>query len=194
MPVFSYVSDRFIGISHSGPVTADAEGSVELTDTEVTQLVDLIKENGGEYDVKKLDLQNKYPELYDKLDDACRSMAYKAEYDFWVIEGYENGYYDVDTNEVIALCEEKYGFKFEFDEKKFREENGYEPDDDIEDSVDEARCDAFDNWVEEYRCSLDHDEEIEFLSEVFGLEPNVDDVDYEVEIPDAIVDMAVKGN
>ena len=48
MPYFTIDFETVLGISHSGEVTAEGEGTVELTDEEVQQLIDLIRENGGE--------------------------------------------------------------------------------------------------------------------------------------------------
>ena len=95
-------------------------------------------------------------------------------------------------DEVMEKCEEEYGFKFEFDEDAFRAENGYDPDDEIdEDDIEDAKSDAFYDWVEEYRAGLDdEDKEVRFLSDVFGIEPEMDGVDYEVEIPEEIVELA----
>ena len=183
-----------MGYSHSGSVMAYGTGSVELTDEQLQQLVTLIRENGGETDVEVLGLEEKYPEIYAVLDEAYHDAAWRTAYNHWVIAGYENGWCD-DLDEVIEKCEEEYGFKFEFDEDAFREENGYDPDEEIdEDDIEDAKSDAFNEWVEEYRAELgDEDKEVRFLSDVFGIEPEMDGVDYEVEIPEEIVKMAEKG-
>ena len=133
MPVFDLFVEQSLGISHSGEVVADGDGTVELSEEQVRQLVDLLKENGGETDVNVLGLKEKYPEIYELLDNAYRAVAQKTEYDYWVIAGYENGGYETPEEESIEKCEQKYGFKFEFDEAKYKEENGYAPDEEIED-------------------------------------------------------------
>ena len=88
-------------------------------------------------------LEGEPPDIYDKLDEAYREPGFKIEYNYWVREGYENGYYD-DINAAIKNCEEEYGDNFECDETDFREKNGYikyvEIDEyDINEAKDEAR-------------------------------------------------------
>lgn len=197
MPVFNIYIEKSLGFSHSGEVCASGDGDVELTDEEVKLLVDLIREKDGVTDVEELGLEETYPEIYEKLDDACGDIARSAEYNHWVIEGFENGWYEVDTDEAIAKCEESYGFKFVFDREKFLEDYpGYDAEDvngveDVdEDDLSDVKTEAFYEWVDEYRGTLDEEAEVSFLSDVFGLEPEVDDVDYEVEIPVDIVKMA----
>ncbi len=199
MPIFNIFIERSLGFSHSGEVCVSGDGSVELTDEEVKQLIELIREKGGVTDVDELVLEERYPENYKKLDDACYEIAYKAEYNHWVIEGYENGWYEVDYDEAISECEEWYGFKYIFDLYKFLEDHpGYEADevkseDDIdEDDLSDAKTDVFFKWVEKYRGTLDEDAEASFLSEVFKLEPEIDGVDYDVEIPVDIIKMATE--
>lgn len=193
MPVFDLFLEQSLGISHNGEVVTDGDGTVELSEEQVRQLVDLIRENGGETDVNALGLKEKYPIIYELLDNAYRAVAQKAEYDYWVIAGYENGGYETPEEESIEKCEQEYGFKFEFDEAKYREENGYSPDQEIEDYlIEEAKQEAFYDWVEEYRSKHYGDDEVNFLSDVFDIVPNVDDVEYIVEIPKEILEMAKK--
>ena len=192
MPVFNLFIEQSLGISHSGEVVAYGDGTVELTDEQVQQLVALIREHGGETNVKALQLQNAYPEIYQILDDAYRDVAQHAEYDYWVIEGYENGWYE-EPDDAVEKCQNKYGFKYVFDEVKYREENGMEPDEEIpEERIEDAQIDAFSDWVEDYRTKLTSEEEVSFLSDVFGIYPEVDDVDYEVRIPEEIIELANK--
>lgn len=200
MPIFSIYGEHSLGVSHSGEINVGGEGEVELTDEEVQQLVQLIRENNGETDVEKLRLMQKYPEIYEQLNDAYGDAARSAEYNHWVIEGYENGYYEISEEEAIAKCEEEYGYKFVFDKDKFLEEHEwYDPDeiksvDDLdEDELYDAKVEAFSEWVEEYRSRVNEDEEAYFLATVFEIDVNLDGVDYTVEIPPEIVKMAKEG-
>lgn len=190
MPFFSVYSEIVLDISNSGEVTAEGEGTVKLPDEEVQQFIDLIRDNGGETNVDKLNLEEKYPEIYETLDEAYRETAMQAEYNHWVIEGYENGWYETDLKEMVKKCEEEYGFHFEYDPKDYMGEEGTEVDEDL--LYDDLQ-DAFYEWVSKYRGPLDEQEDAEFLSDVFCLEPEVDDVDYVVEIPPAIIKMAKEG-
>lgn len=187
MTSFPIGTESILGISHSGEVTAEGEGTVALTDEEVQQLINLIRENGGETDVETLKLEEKYPEIYSKLDDAFREVARHAEYIHWVNEGYDNGWYDLSVDEISERCEE-LGFHFEYDPDDFCDEDG-EID---EDALEEAKSDALDEWVDEYRSHLSDYDAALFLAEVFDLEPNdaVFDYEYSVEIPQEIIDMA----
>ena len=187
MPFFNVLTNSTLGISHSGEVTAEGEGTVELTDEEVQQLIDLIRENEGETDVDTLELEEKYPEIYSKLDDAFRKVARHAVYIEAVNEGYDNGWYDLSVDEISERCEE-LGFHFEYNPDDFCDEDG-EID---EDALEEAKSNALDEWVDEYRSHLSDYDAALFLAEVFDLEPNdaVFDYEYSVEIPQEIIDMA----
>lgn len=188
MPIFKLYSEQSMGMSHYGDVMASGEGEIELTDEEVRLLVNLIKENGGETDVEELDLENKYPDIYEKLEEACEELASKVAWAHWVIEGYENSYYDYDIDEVMDNCE-SYGFRF--DPEEHREEWGYEPDEDMdEDIIADARQDAFDKWLTDYRRKLSDIEDAEFLNEAFGIQPEDYDYSYDVVIPEEIIKMA----
>ncbi|MBR5678884.1 MAG: hypothetical protein IKX20_12275 [Paludibacteraceae bacterium] len=67
-------------------VYVDVEGAVMLEDEQVEQLVALIKEKDGETDVEKLQLEERYPDIYEALEDACREAAEQACYAHWVSE------------------------------------------------------------------------------------------------------------
>ena len=118
MALYSIESEQCLGMSHHGAVTVNGESAVELSDEEVDILVKLIKEKGTT-DVEELDLENLYPDIYEKLDDAYRDMAYNAEELHWLWEGYNNGYFEYDTVELMNYCERELGFKFEYDEKDY---------------------------------------------------------------------------
>ncbi len=60
-----YEGDMFIG----------DEGYVELTSEEVKTLVDLIRDNGTS-NVEEIELEENYPDIFEKLDNACRSMTF----------------------------------------------------------------------------------------------------------------------
>lgn len=69
-------------MSHSGAVTEDGTGTVELSDEEVDTLVRLMQEMGTA-DVEELELEDRCPEIFEKLDDAYRGMAWRAEELHW---------------------------------------------------------------------------------------------------------------
>lgn len=90
---------------------------------------------------------------------------------------------------MITKCEQEYGFKFEYETEDYLDDDGNID----EDMLDEAKDDAFYEWVEKYRSGCSEANEVAFLTDVFGLEPEVDNVYYEVEIPADIVKMAQSG-
>lgn len=196
MPTFNIYNEHSLGFTHYGEVRVEGQGTVELTDEEVQKLVDLICENNGCTDIKELKLEERYPDIYETLREAHHDVAYRAEYNHWVIEGYENGYYEIDDEDPIEKCEREYGFQYTFDLEKYVEEHGYDPEEvkSIEDideyELEDDKLNAFDNWVEEYRKTLNEDEDADFLAYVFEINVEVDNVDYEVEIPNEIVRMA----
>ena len=194
MALYSIESEQCLGMSHHGAVTVNGESAVELSDEEVDILVKLIKEKGTT-DVEALDLENLYPDIYEKLDDAYRDMAYNAEEMHWLWEGYNNGYYEYDTVELMNYCERELGFKFEYDEKDYYLddpedlEEGEEPDID-EDQIEEDKSEAFSEWLDDYVSGLDDDEARDFFYEHMNADLNMDDVEYTVEIPQAIINKA----
>lgn len=201
MPTFSIETETILGISHSGEIVAEGEGTVELTDEEVQQLIELIRENGGETDVEKLELEEKYPEIYETLDEAYREAASEAAFRHWMIEGYECNYFD-EPDDFMEAVEAAGLFKFEPSaeqiEQQFREDYGLEDGDeidpdDLEDYLEDAKCDAFYDCVNEYYNSLDEDGRVAFIERFYADALNDWDssnVDYEVDIPPAIIEMA----
>ena len=146
MALYCIESEQCLGMSHHGAVTVNGESAVELSDEEVDILVKLIKENDTT-NVKKLDLKNLYPDLYSKLDDAYRDMAYNAEEMHWLWEGYYNGYYEYDDDELMAYCEKELGFSFEFKPEEYFDEDDleyYKEDpESYEDEIYDVKSEAF---------------------------------------------------
>ena len=113
MALYSIESEQCLGMAHfGGAVVVNGESAVELSDEEVNILVQLIKEKDST-DVDELDIATSHPDLYEKLDDAYRQMAYDAEELHWLWEGYHNGYFEYDTDKLMNYCEKELGFKFE---------------------------------------------------------------------------------
>ena len=193
MALYSIESEQFLGMSHSGAVTVNGESAVELSDEEVDILVKLIKENDTT-NVKKLDLKNLYPDLYSKLDDAYRDMAYDAEEMHWLWEGYHNGYFEYDTDELMAYCEKELDFSFEFKPEEYFDEDDleYYKDDpeSYEDEIYDLKCEAFSEWLSDYVSGLDDDEARDFFYNHMDADLDMDDVEYTVEIPQAIINKA----
>ena len=96
MKKFDFTIEICLGFQCNGSGEyVEGKGSVRLEDSQVEQLVSLIKENGGETDVEKLGLKEKNPEIYAALDSASFDAASYANYKHWLIEGHLCGYFEV---------------------------------------------------------------------------------------------------
>lgn len=187
---FDIESEACLGVSHCGTVYSSGSGTVELSDDEVSKLVALIKEKGTS-DIKELDLENIYPEIFEKLDDAYFRIAYEAEELHWLWYGYHEGVYEYDADELLSYCENECGFVFDGNEEDFVDEVG----DFDEESYEEAKMEAFlDDWLLPYIKSLDTSDQIDFLRDQMNASVEMDsnDVSYEVRIPEGIIELAKK--
>ena len=182
MAEYKIECEQFLGISHSGGVYTNGESTVELTDEEVTTLVQLIRQKGTT-DVEKLDLETTHPQLYAKLDKAYHDMARLAEYMHWLWEGYDNGYYEYDDDELMEYCERECGFFFEYDENDYLDANG----DFDEEEMGYAKSKAFHEWLDDYLRGLSDDDVVKFMGEHMDAAVDIDDVEYAVSIPEDII-------
>ena len=169
---------------------SDNVASVELSDEEVSALVSLIRKHGGSSDVEELELAEKLPAIYEKLDDACQSQAAELAFEGWAINGFEDG--DFETPEdLMEKCESVGLFHYEPDMDDVTDENGEIDPDLLAD--DKEYC--FSEWLDEYFDSLDWEGQVAFLmkfyeealNEYYGVEYT-----YSVEIPSAIVKIALE--
>lgn len=192
MAKYTIECEQFLGMSHSGAVTVNGESTVDLTDEEVTTLVELIRQKGTS-DVEELDLESSHPDLYAKLDKAYHDMAVHAETMHWLWEGYENGYYEYDEDELMDYCERELDFTFEYDEEDYLDEDD-ELDDELDDDDDEqyyAKLRAFRSWLDDYLHSLSDDEALSFMNEHMDACIEDEEVEeYTVSIPEAIIQKA----
>ena len=189
MAEYKIECEQCLGFSHCGPVTTSGESTIELSDEDVATLVQLIREKGTT-DVGKLDLETSHPELYGKLDEAYREMARHAEYMHWLWEGYDNGYYEYDDDELMDYCERECGFSFEYDENDYLDANG----DFDKEEMGYAKSEAFHEWLDDYVRGLSDDDAAEFMNEHMDAAIDVDDVEYTVNIPEDIILKAKEQN
>ena len=191
MALYSIESEQCLGMSHHGAVTVNGESAVELSDEEVDILVKLIQEKNST-DVGDLDLETLHPDIYKKLDKAYSDMAYRAEEIHWLREGYNNGYFEYDSEKLMDYCEKELGFEFEYDVKDYYLddpedlEEGEEPEID-EDMLEEDKSDAFSEWLDDYLSDLSDDEARDFFYNHMDADLNMDGVEYTVGIPEAII-------
>ena len=191
MALYSIESEQCLGMSHHGAVTVNGESAVELSDEEVDILVKLIQEKNST-DVGDLDLETLHPDIYKKLDEAYSDMAYRAEEIHWLWEGYNNGYFEYDSEKLMDYCEKELGFEFEYDVKDYYLddpedlEEGEEPEID-EDMLEEDKSDAFSEWLDDYLSDLSDDEARDFFYNHMDADLNMDGVEYTIGIPEAII-------
>ena len=193
MALYSIESEQCLGISHSGAVTVNGESAVELSDEEVDILVKLIKEKGTT-DVEELDLEHLHPDIYNKLDEAYYDMAYKAEEIHWLWEGYYGSYFEYDEDKLMSYCEKNLGFSFEFKPEDYFDEDDLEyyneDPESYEDEIHDVKYEAFSEWLDEYVKGLSDDEARDFFYNHMDADLNMDNVEYTVEIPLAIIKKA----
>lgn len=176
MALYDIETEQGLGISHCGSVSAEGVGTVELSDEEVQTLVQLIREKGTT-DVKELGIEETHPEIYEKLRKAYQDMAYEAERSYWMWEGFENDAFEYDIEELMEYCREHLGFDYEPEEPN------------AEDYDEEAEYEAFDEWLDEYVHCLPEAEAFQFIEDHMNGSVDLDDLEYAVEIPQAIIDM-----
>lgn len=96
----------------------------------------------------------------------------------------------------MNYCERELGFKFEYDEKDYYLddpedlEDGEEPDID-EDRIEEDKYEAFSEWLNDYVNELPDKEAKSFFYEHMNADLDMDNVEYSVEIPAAIIKKAL---
>lgn len=191
MAQYNIWTECFLGMSHCGSVTADGSGMVDLTDKEVEKLVELVRHFGSD-DLEVLNLKDAFPEIYEKLKKAHRDAAYQAEYMHWLREGYGDGCYEYDQEELMSYCEEECGFCFEEEPEDFMDEDG----DYDEEAYEESKYEAFVEWLDDYIYSLDDEEFVDFLVNHMNAEVDMSSwsEDYTVSLPPAIIEMAAEAD
>lgn len=194
MALYSIESEQFLGMSHHGAVTVNGESAVELSDEEVDILVKLIKEEDTT-DVDDLDLENLHPTIYEKLREAYYKMAYDAEEMHWLWEGYDNGYFEYDIDELMEYCEKNLDYSFEFDPEEYFDsedeiEDYKEDPESFEDEVYDAKCQDFQEWLGGYVSCLSDDDARDFFYNHMNADLDLDNIEYTVEIPQSIINKA----
>ena len=188
MAVFSIESNKFMGMSHEGPVSFDGESTVTLTDEQVQTLIGLIRQHGTA-DVDELELAETHPDIYDTLDEAYRSMAVDAEEHGMLWDGYRSGYFEYDREELKDYCRENCGFKFDYSPDILEDIDPEDIESFYEDYFSEDEDEVFDEWLDGYLNSLG-DDVYSFFYAHMNADLDLDGIDYDVCIPQAIVEMA----
>lgn len=145
----------------------EGQGEVELTDDDVQAIADLLQKYNGNADNALADVKTSRPDIYSKLDEAYKAVAYEAEEHFWLLRGYEDRAYDRDFNELMEYCKKNCGFECNTDDE-------------------DEEMDEFSLWLTDYIFALSPSECKKFANEQLFLEPELSDVEYEVVIPEDI--------
>ena len=184
MAMYEIETDICLGFSHCGGVYNSGYGEVELSDEEVDELVALMKEKDTS-DVDEMDLEENLPDIYKKLDTAYRDVAYDAEEEHWLEEGYYHlECHNYEDSVMIDYIKEKGEWEFEYDEEEFKDENG-ELD---EEALFEAECDYLhEEGLDNYLSTLDGEERKDFLRNQVGIDVDPQGCEYEIEIPSEII-------
>lgn len=190
MAQYKITTDICIGFSHHGSENAMAEGTIELTDAEVQTLVELIRK-GHSARVEELDVEHKYPQLYEKLHDAYRELNYRAIELYWLWNGVLNGIYEYDTEEAIAYCQEHFGYRYEEPEVPL-DENGHL---DFSRYKFVDRYTHFRRWLESDFRKFDDETVKDFFYNHMGAYVDMEDEGYDLElhIPEEIIKLAKEG-
>ena len=168
-----------------GAVDSCGESTLELTEEKVDSLMELI-ERKGTADMEELELEVALAEVYAKLDSSCLEASLDSEEYHWLECGWENP--DVfSPYDHIEFGERELGYKFEYDESEFMDEDGEIDEDDLED----AKMEDFPDWLTNYKDSLEGEERRKFMKKFIDVD--VPRVGYKVTIPKEILDMCVKG-
>jgi hypothetical protein len=197
MAEYGISAESFLGDYCNGEAEyVDADGTVELSDDDVQKLVDLIRENDGETDVKVLDLKGLYPEIFNTLAAAYREISCEAQRRYWIEKNFEDKDF-MEPADLMERMEDEGLFTYEEDLDAIREENGLDADEEPdEDTLEEAKTDAFHEWLDEYLSDLSFEEKIDFFSDYYNWyipgDVNIDpsECEYEVLIPEEIVRLA----
>ena len=187
MALYSIENDTCLGFSHSGgAVNVESEGYVELSDEEVAKIVDLIRQKGTT-DIGKLDLEEIYPDIYEKLREAYYDMAYNEEELHWLWEGYNSSYFEYNEDELMVYCKENCGCHFDYNKEDYIEDGELD-----EEAIEEDESEAFNDWLDDYVSGLEDSEVKDFFYNHMNANLELDDVKYSVGIPGAIIKLAEK--
>ena len=166
--------------------TIESVGQVELTDEEVKTLIELYKEVEST-DLDDLDLEEDYPELYQKFVDAYEAVesdAYNKQYlcyQKWAIDEIDT--WGVDFSDAVTTAKEKYGFKKD-------EESNDESEKEYDNSDNDLYRELIE-WAMNKLEELDLNESIDFITDVFSIEVDETPIlEYTMELPKEIVDMS----
>lgn len=184
MKEFAFCFEIFLGYHCCGRGEyVSGEGSVKFEDEQVDRLVTLIRENGGETDIDELGLKAACPDINAALEDAYFEAVGQATYRYWLIKGFEEGYYD-EPEGMMESLEEAGLFHYEPEPALLEEAD--------EEILEEEKEEAFYDWLKSYFASMDEDDQVSFIKTWYGDVVDLDgpgDYDYAVEIPQGVIDL-----
>ena len=145
MPTYKITSEVDFGISHYGSNTADRGEDITFTSEQVATLWQIMEKAHSEgldlmtLDLVETDLEKIDPKLLELIRNAYDDCAYKAEYDYMIVETYSNGEYNecVPWDTVEEICRDDYGYLASDDEDDYEDDDEDESDDEDEDEYED---------------------------------------------------------
>ena len=157
-----------------GEVYREDNFAVELTDEQVAQIKDLLKDDADKAPAFE-QIRKHLPEIHDLIMEELYDIAY----DYVTVDGYENGYYEVSDEDIMEEDIECGDFDP-------TECEGYESYGD-EDDKDDNRFELWAKWQREEFQAMNLHEQAEYVRERYQLEPDsTEGVDIEYYLPEEI--------
>lgn len=182
-----------LGMSHCGSVCLEGKAYVELSDDEVSRLIQLMRETGST-DVYDMELETVYPELFEKLNDACYEAAWTPTTLHWLNEGLEMAIGDPEFDEenvgLRALMKKawsEFGFRFRYKAKDYTDSDGRIN----RNRIESDRLCAFKKFIDKLLEEMDDNEKIDFYLDNFKTSLEGTEIEsYDLIIPQEIIDRA----
>ena len=195
-----------LGFSHCGSVSTTAQGEFEMPDEYVETIVALIREHGTT-DINELQLAELHPEVYEFLNENINKIYCIAEEAHFMRRGFAEGDWSEFDDNLIDYCERELGFEYDdeeedyddFYEDEYEDDEEYdedeadeeeEDDDDDDDDYDYKRHSQFESWLRNYVETLTDQELLDFFYEHIDTGFGSCQSEYEIEIPQQIIDLA----
>lgn len=186
MPTYDISNEISLGWSHYSSVDTYGKSQITLSDAQVENLKRILETAYSEgkdlhkLDLRNTDLEHEDPELYKIFYDAYYDCAYQAEYEYWVVDGYQRSEVldGIDWEHARYICKERYGYN-----PQDIDNDDYDEDEDKDTKYEEEEAEydfKFQNWFRENIISSTDMDIVEFerKEDLIGL-----DLDFEFDSP-----------
>ena len=189
-----------LGFSHCGSVSTTAQGEFEMPDEYVETIVALIREHDTT-DINELQLEELHPEIFEFLNENINKIYCIAEEAHFMRRGFAEGDWSEFDDDLIDYCEKELGFEYDDEEEDYDDfyEDEYKDDENEDDEADEEdddddydykRHSQFESWLRNYVETLTDQELLDFFYEHINTGFGSCQSEYEIEIPQQIIDLA----